>query len=109
MEKLDFITIKSTKCIIEECVKEVLVQVESFYFTSAGMILNLIHNLPLNEESEKKWSIDYFLSMELTTFLENYEQIHSSRKIVFCVCKHLERQGYALRADEKHTTIQGTH
>lgn len=53
------------------------------------MILNLIHNLPLDEESEKRWDIDYFLSMELVTFLEHFENIKSSRLIVLYVCHQL--------------------
>lgn len=52
------------------------------------MILNLIHNLPLDKEKES-WDVDYFLSSELITFLRNYKTIISARKIAFFVCGEL--------------------
>ncbi len=53
------------------------------------MILNLIHNLPLDKEKEESWDVDYFLSSELITFLRNYKTIISARKIAFFVCGEL--------------------
>lgn len=83
------ITVDNIRKIIQYCLLEVIQQIKESNFVSAGMILNLIHNLPLNEESEKKWDIDYFLSMELYTFLENFQKIKSSQKIVLYVCEQL--------------------
>lgn len=79
--KLDLISVESTKEIISFCVMEVIEQIKNMNFVSAGRILNLIHNFPLDDVSEAAWDIDYFLSMELVTFLENFENIESSRKI----------------------------
>lgn len=53
------------------------------------MILSLIHNLPLDKEKAELWDIDYFLSIELSSFLENFEEIKSSRKIVLFICRKL--------------------
>lgn len=89
LANLDSITIEMTKKIIEHCVIEAIEQIKSSSFVSAGMILNLIHNLPLNEASEQLWDIDYFLSMELPTFLEHFDEIKSSRIIVLYVCGQL--------------------
>lgn len=89
IDNLSSIPVESTRRIFDFCLKEVLLQIESSDFYSAGMILNLIHNLPLDKEKEASWDVDYFLSMELTTFLENFELIRSARKIVFFVCGEL--------------------
>jgi len=89
---LDSITVPSTRKIVERCVSEAINQIKGANFVSAGRILNLIHNLPLNEASEQRWDVDYFLSMELPTFLEHFEEITSARLIVLFVCKHLTCQ-----------------
>lgn len=89
LANLDSISISSTKMVIEHCVSEVISQIGDLNFISAGMILNLIHNLPLDEVSEKNWDIDYFLSIELPTFLESFDKIRSSRRIVLYVCSQL--------------------
>ncbi|MFH4158603.1 hypothetical protein [Acinetobacter bereziniae] len=89
IDNLSSIPVESTRRIFDFCLKEVLLQIESSDFYSAGMILNLIHNLPLDKEKEESWDVDYFLSMELITFLENFELIRSARKIVFFVCGEL--------------------
>ncbi|WP_335970028.1 hypothetical protein [Acinetobacter bereziniae] len=89
IDNLSSIPVESTRRIFDFCLKEVLLQIESSDFYSAGMILNLIHNLPLDKEKAASWDVDYFLSMELITFLENFELIISARKIVFFVCGEL--------------------
>ena len=86
---LDLITVSSTRKIVEFCIEEVIAQVKNSDFVGAGMILNLIHNLPLNEASEQRWDIDFFLSIELPTFLEHFDENESSRKIVLFVCGQL--------------------
>lgn len=89
---LDSITIGSTRSIIAHCVAEAANQVKDGDFVSAGLILNLIHNLPLDGASEQRWDIDYFISIELPTFLEHFEEIKSARLITLFVCKQLARQ-----------------
>lgn len=89
---LDSITVSSTRKIVERCAAEAVDQIKGANFVSAGRILNLIHNLPLNEASEQRWDVDYFLSMELPTFLEHFEEIKSARQIALFVCKQLACQ-----------------
>ncbi|MFW1813652.1 hypothetical protein ACG9X6_03165 [Acinetobacter guillouiae] len=89
VDNSSFIPIESTRKILDFCLKEVLLQIQSSDFRSAGMILNLIHNLPLDKEKEESWDVDYFLSSELITFLRNYRTIISARKIAFFVCGEL--------------------
>ena len=89
---LDSITVSSTKIIVERCAAEAVDQIKDGNLVSAGRILNLIHNLPLNEASEQQWEIDYFLSMELPAFLEHFEEIKSSRVIALFVCRQLACQ-----------------
>ncbi|AYQ29537.1 MULTISPECIES: hypothetical protein [unclassified Polaromonas] len=89
LEHADSITVLSTRKIVELCVPEVISQVRNSDFISAGMILNLIHNLPLDETRRQSWDIDYFLSIELPTFLDRFEEVISSRLIALFVCKHL--------------------
>lgn len=89
---LDSITVSSTRKIVERCATEAVDQIKGANFVSAGRILNLIHNLPLNEAGEQRWDVDYFLSMELPTFLEHFEEIKSARLIALFVCKQLACQ-----------------
>ncbi|RAQ01556.1 hypothetical protein DPR02_32455 [Burkholderia cepacia] len=89
---INLITVLSTRRIVERCVAEAIDQVKGGNFVSAGWILNLVHNLPLDEMSERRWDIDYFLSMELPTFLDHFEEIRSARKIALYVCKQLACQ-----------------
>lgn len=89
LAQVDSITVSSTKKIVEVCVPEVITQIGDSRFVSAGMILNLIHNLPLDETGQQNWDIDYFLSMEMPTFLDRFEEITSSRLIALYVCKSL--------------------
>lgn len=89
LNRLDLITVECSRNIVEFCTAEAIAQIKSSDFVAAGMILNLIHNLPLNEASEQRWDIDYFLSMELSTFLEHFDDIKSSRMIVLFVCGQL--------------------
>lgn len=89
IDNLSSIPVESTRRIFDFCLREVLLQIQSSDFYSAGMILNLIHNLPLTMEKAKSWDVDYFLSIELSTFLENFEIIISARKIVFFICREL--------------------
>jgi hypothetical protein len=86
---LDSITVSSTRKIIERCASEAVDQIKDARFISAGRILNLIHNLPLNDEAEQRWDVDYFLSIELPTFLEHFEETKSARQIALFVCKQL--------------------
>lgn len=89
IDNSSFVPVESTRRILDFCLKEVLLQVHSSDFRSAGMILNLIHNLPLDKEKEESWDVDYFLSSELITFLRNYKTIISAKKIAFFVCGEL--------------------
>ncbi|MFW1985492.1 hypothetical protein ACG94M_19565 [Acinetobacter guillouiae] len=89
VDNSSFVQVESTRRILDFCLREVLLQIQSSDFYSAGMILNLIHNLPLTMEKAKSWDVDYFLSVELSTFLENFEIIISARKIAFFVCGEL--------------------
>lgn len=90
---IDSITVSGTRKIVERCVEEAIDQIKGSDFVSAGWILNLVHNLPLDEESEQRWDIDYFLSIELPAFLEHFEEIKSARQIVLHVCKQLACEG----------------
>ncbi|GAB3254602.1 hypothetical protein [Chitinimonas naiadis] len=89
IENVDSISVTSTRRIIEFCVPEVVRQVEDANLVSAGMILNLIHNLPLDSADEQKWDLDYFLSMELSSFLENYDEIKSAQEVILHICGQL--------------------
>lgn len=86
---LDLISISSSREIVRFCVSEVIRQVKNADFVSAGMILNLIHNLPMDILKQRCWDVDYFLSMELPTFLDRFDEIKSARLIVLYVCNQL--------------------
>jgi hypothetical protein len=92
LDDLDSISVSSTREIVGRCAAEAVDQIKGASFVSAGRILNLIHNLPLDEASEQRWDVDYFLSMELPAFLEHFEEIKSARLIALFVCKQLASQ-----------------
>lgn len=92
LASLDSITILSTRKIIRLCVAEAITQIKSSDFIGAGVVLNLIHNLPRDESSLQRWDIDYFLSIELSTFLDRFEDIRSARLIALYVCNQLACQ-----------------
>lgn len=83
------IEISSTRNIVGHCTAEAINQIKNGNFISAGRILNLIHNLPLDQPSKQRWDIDYFLSIELPTFLEHFEEIISARQIILYVCEQI--------------------
>ncbi len=84
---IEAIEIESTKFIVERCVRAALLEIGGSRYLSAGTIINLIHNLPLDYSSEGGWDVDYFLSTELPGFLESYDSVRSSREITLYVCK----------------------
>lgn len=86
---LDSIEVSSTRKIVERCVPQVVGRIQDADFIGAGRVLNLIHNLPLDKASEQRWDIDYFLSMELATFLEHFDEIKAARMITLYVCQQL--------------------
>lgn len=86
LTNINSISVASTREIVRCSVLEVVDQIKSKNFVSAGLILNLIHNLPLDKVSETHWDVDYFLSMELPAFLEHFDEIKSSRKLALFIC-----------------------
>jgi hypothetical protein len=89
MLNLSSVSVPSTRIILQHCVAAAIDQVIAEDFVSAGRILNLIHNLPLDEVKEQCWDIDYFLSIELPQFLEHFDGTKSSREIALYVCKQI--------------------
>lgn len=83
---VDLINVSSTKHILVHCVKEAIDQIRGSEYISAGRILNLIHNLPLTEEGEKRWDVDYFFSIELAAFLDDFDNVKNAGHIALYVC-----------------------
>jgi hypothetical protein len=92
LASLDSISIPSSRKIVHKCVSEVIRQVNNSNFISAGMILNLIHNLPMDNLKQQRWDIDYFLSMELPSFLDRFDEIESARVIALYVSNQLAQE-----------------
>lgn len=78
---IDEIPLEHSRSILKYCVNQAVFQVYDGELKSAGLILNLVHNLPVNEEELNEWNIDYFISIELTGFLDCYDEIVNARKI----------------------------
>jgi hypothetical protein len=86
------IEVDSSRNILKYCIGEALQQIKQSKLTSAGRVLNLIHNLPLSLESLNNWDLDYFISMELPNFLEYFEEIHNPRDISLYVFQQISNQ-----------------
>jgi hypothetical protein len=98
LNHIESIEVYSTRAIIRQCTKEAIKQIINNELVSAGRIVNLIHNLPMTEQAEAEWSLDYFFSIELAAFLEYFEEIKSARDIVLYVCSHLASKYLVERA-----------
>lgn len=96
--EIDAIEDAAIKITFERCVAIAIDQVKASDLRSAGLILNLIHNLPLDTESRLARDVDYFLSVELLTFLEHYDEVRSSRQVALFVCAMLN----AGRSEQRH-------
>ncbi|KQW96052.1 hypothetical protein ASC84_22005 [Acinetobacter sp. Root1280] len=70
IDNLSSIPVESTQRIFDFCLREALLKIQSSDFYSAGMILNLIHNLPLTIEKAKSWDVAYFFIDRINYFLE---------------------------------------
>lgn len=92
MNALGEITIPSTRNIVEYCVGEAVSQIKNAELISAGRVLNLIHNLPLNDAGLLRWDIDYFLSMEVVAFLDNFAEVRNARAITLYVFRQIANQ-----------------
>lgn len=92
LKSLDSISIESIRRVVGYCVLEATHEIQRSNYVGAGLVLNLIHNLPLDAASKTHWDIDYFLSIELPAFLEHYDEIKFSRKIVLFVCGEIAAQ-----------------
>lgn len=91
---LDFIggiSIEHSKNILNYCINQAIAQINDGNFKSAGIILNLIHNLPLSDEDFLKWRIDYFLSMEMVNFLDEFEDVINSRNIALYIFSEISK------------------
>ncbi|OWG18545.1 hypothetical protein KDK82_2024 [Delftia sp. K82] len=86
------IEVDSSRNILKYCIGEALQQIKQSKLTSAGRVLNLIHNLPLSLEGLNNWDLDYFISMELPNFLEHFEEINNSRDISLYVFQQISNQ-----------------
>ncbi|GAA5786678.1 hypothetical protein [Chitiniphilus shinanonensis] len=87
MGRLEEMPVASTKAIAEYCIPKAIVLMDESNFLGAGRVLNLLHNLPF--DSAAPFDIDYFLGIELGSFLDFYEASRFSRGIVLYVCKVL--------------------
>ena len=86
---VDEVEVDGTKEVLRFCLPKVLYHVREKRFRAAGWILNLVHNMPLEQGGRRHWDVDYFLGGELVTFLEHYREISDARDIVLHVCKEI--------------------
>lgn len=89
IDDIDFIAVLGTRNVVRYCVNVAMAQIQESEYVSAGRIINLIHNLPLSEEERPRWDVDYFLSVELRSFLDHFDEILDSRKIFLYICDQI--------------------
>ena len=83
------ISVPPVRKIVAYCVSAAIKNIENSDSVGAGRILNLIHNLPLEEVIEKQWDIDYFFSVELPEFLEHYSEVLSAKEVVLYIFQQI--------------------
>lgn len=90
---LDSITVPSTRSILSYCVRQVVLLLDDpEKRVASGLVLNLIHNLPLSEEQKRDWDIDHFLAAELPSFLDRFDEIDIARSVVLFVCGQISAE-----------------
>lgn len=95
LTNLHTIAVHSTKRIVEFCIPKVIDHVKNKDYRSAGFILNLLHNLPMDKADFLSWNLDYFLRVELSTFKNHYKELESFHAIFLFVCKEIASDYFA--------------
>lgn len=95
LTNLHTIEVHSTKKIIEFCIPKAVVQVKKNNYRSAGFILNLLHNLPMDKDDILSWNLDYFLRFDLSTFEHNSKELESFHAIFLFVCREIATDYFA--------------
>lgn len=95
LTNLHTIEVHSTKKIIEFCIPKAVVQVKKNNYRSAGFILNLLHNLPMDKDDILSWNLDYFLTNELPTYIDHSDELESFHAICLFVCREIATDYFA--------------
>lgn len=101
LSNLETIEVNSTRRIIQFCVPKAIEQVKNKNYRGAGFILNLLHNLPMDKAHFLRWNLNYFLTVELSTFINHREKVESFHAIFLFICKEIATDYFA-----KDTTSQ---
>lgn len=56
---------------------------------SAGRVLNLVHNMPSSKVELSNWDLDYFFSIELSSFLDCYEEVDGAKVLLLSLAANL--------------------
>ncbi|APG05930.1 hypothetical protein BJI69_19830 [Luteibacter rhizovicinus DSM 16549] len=69
---IDDIPLLPTQIILRAWLPEAIRAAERGNIDRAVAVLNFLHNLPLTPQERERWSLDYFLVIELPTFLDTF-------------------------------------
>lgn len=95
LTNLHTIEVNSTKRIVEFCIPKAIEQVKNKKYISAGFILNLLHNLPMDKADFLSWNLDYFLTNELPTYIDHSDELESFHAICLFVCREIATDYFA--------------
>ncbi|WP_213946988.1 hypothetical protein [Luteibacter sp. dw_328] len=70
--RIDDVPILSIQIVLKTWLPEAIRVAESGNIDRAVAVLNFLHNLPLTPEQRERWNLDYFLAIELPTFLDTF-------------------------------------
>lgn len=63
--------------------------IKNLNFTAAAQELSLIHNFPF--KNYREWNSDYFYSVELSSYLDNTEDVPRIKKLIFLLSKLVDK------------------
>lgn len=70
--RIDDVPLVPIRIVLKAWLPEAIRSAEIGDIDRAVASLNFLHNLPLTAEQRERWNVDYFLAIELPTFLDTF-------------------------------------
>lgn len=82
---VEAIEVIPAKILIEFAIDAAAASVSNGNIRGAAIILNAVHNIPLDVVMLKNWDFDYFISVEVSELLDNYSFLDDAEMVVLAL------------------------
>lgn len=86
-EDLEAIEVIPARLLIEFSIDAAAASVSNGNIRGAAVILSAVHNIPLDVVALEEWDFDYFLTVEVSEFLDNYSFLDDAEVVVISIFK----------------------